>query len=65
MKRLRRIKDQDGKAEGDYKVSLMNMELVLSNLMDTVTPKLLKGSFRKNNNKERDAKNYSGNGKGG
>lgn len=52
MKSLRRIKEQDGKAEGDDKVLLMNLVSVLSNFMDTVTLKLMKGSIRKNNKKE-------------
>lgn len=52
MKSLRRLKDQDGKAEGDDKVSLMSLALVLCNIMAIMSLKLMKGSIRKNNQKE-------------
>lgn len=52
MSSLSRIKDQDGKVEGDDKVSLMNQMLVLSSRADTVIIKLMKGNIRKNSNKE-------------
>lgn len=45
LKSLRRIKDQDGKAEGDDKVCLMSLALVLINLMAIMALKLMKGSI--------------------
>lgn len=52
METLRRINDQDVRSGGDGKVSLVNQELVLSNIMNTVTLKLMKHSIKRNKNKE-------------
>lgn len=52
LKTLRRINDQDVKPGGDGKVSLVKQELVLGNIMNTVTLKLMKHSIKRNKNKE-------------
>lgn len=55
LKTLRRINDQDVKPGGVGKVSLVKQELVLGNIMNTVTLKLMKHSIKRNKN--RDEKN--------
>lgn len=52
LKTLRRISDQDVKSGGDGNVSLVDQELVLSNVMNTVALKLVKHSIKTIKNKD-------------
>lgn len=52
LKTLRRISDQDVKSGGDGNVSLVDQEPVLSNIMNTVTLKLMKHNMKRIKNKE-------------